>query len=371
MWVVCGPDLSEPRDGTSSGRQHGGTGQVRRERPHAAVPLLARQRPVEGRAVPGGALARVRAGRPGRAQEGPVAGLEREQLAQGAVARGGAARPRPAAPPRARRARGRRPAGPTTSRASAASPTSSRARRRAAGPPGSPRRRRRRATARPVPRARPRPGPRPATPGPRTTSARAAPCRARRRSRPPPRTRAATRATKSAASRGDLPARAVRVVGRAVVGPGAMVVLREGVVVAVGRVRGVAAVAPDELDHGAVQRHEQRPGRRAPGPQVPWVGRAEDVGEVDAGGVDAGLLEQRVQPRRVGALGQPEASAPRRRRRAPGAPRSRSGAAAGPRRGRAAAAARRASAALVHDARAMSAPARSPPSASRRSAARA
>ena len=48
-------------------------------------------------------------------------------------------------------------------------------------------------------------------------------------------------------------------------------------------------------------------GQRA---QMARVAGAEDVGEVDARRVHAGLLEQRVQPRRVRALGQPEAAAP-------------------------------------------------------------
>ena len=67
------------------------------------------------RAVPLEALARVGDGEPARDHEGPVAGLQREQLAHGAapgaVARGEHARARP----RARRTPCRRPPGPTRS----------------------------------------------------------------------------------------------------------------------------------------------------------------------------------------------------------------------------------------------------------------
>lgn len=89
-----------------------------------------------------------------------------------------------------------------------------------------------------------------------------------------------------------------------------MVVDGEGVVVAIGTVGGVAAVAPDQLDRRAVDRHQQRPVGALQRRQLGGAATAEHVGQVDADSVDAGLLQQRVEPRRVGALGQPEAAAP-------------------------------------------------------------
>ena len=109
--------------------------------------------------------------------------------------------------------------------------------------------------------------------------------------RPPSATRAATRATKSAASARRLLGRARRVVDRAVVGPRVVVARGAVVVVAVGGVRRVAARRPHEVDRRPVDRHEQRPrlgGQRA---QVAGVAGAEDVGEVDARRVHAGLLQ--------------------------------------------------------------------------------
>jgi len=87
-----------------------------------------------------------------------------------------------------------------------------------------------------------------------------------------------------------------------------MAVLGEGVVVAVGAVGRVAAVAPHELDRLAVDRHEQRAVGAPEWAQV-LVG-LQHVRQVDADGVHAGLLQQRVEPRRVGALRQPQPAAP-------------------------------------------------------------
>jgi len=81
--------------------------------------------------------------------------------------------------------------------------------------------------------------------------------------------------------------------------------------VAVGGVGGVAAVAPHELDRRAVDGHEQRPALGRDRPELTGVAAPEDVGQVDDDGVDPRLLQQRVEPRRVGALRQPEAAAPR------------------------------------------------------------
>ena len=104
--------------------------------------------------------------------------------------------------------------------------------------------------------------------------------------------------------------RARRVVDRAVVGPRVVVARGAVVVVAVGGVRRVAARRPHEVHRRAIDGHEQRPGLRGQRAQVARIARAEDVGEVDARRVHAGLFQQPVQPRRVGALGQPEAAVP-------------------------------------------------------------
>ena len=134
---------------------------------------------------------------------------------------------------------------------------------------------------------------------------------------PPSRTRSAQRAAKVGGVGTRLSARALVVVDGAVVGPRMVVVGRAVVVVAVGRGGRVAARRP--------RRGRSARGRaaRAAGPAglrsgVRWraVAQPEDVGELDAGRVDAGLLEQRVEPGVVRALRQPEAAAPSRRRSA-------------------------------------------------------
>ena len=140
--------------------------------------------------------------------------------------------------------------------------------------------------------------------------ARAARCPARRRTARRRRTRAATRATKSRRVARRLLGRARRVVDGAVVGPRVVVARGAVVVVAVGGVRRIAARRPHEVDRRAIDGHEQRPGLGGQRAQVARVARAEDVGEVDARRVHAGLLQQPVQPRRVRALRQPEAAAP-------------------------------------------------------------
>ena len=86
---------------------------------------------------------------------------------------------------------------------------------------------------------------------------------------------------------------------------------RAAVVVAVGGARRVAAGAPDQVDQRAVDRDEQRPGRRcaAASGAAGRRARRRSVSSTQRR-VHAGLLEQRVEPRRVRALGQPEAAAP-------------------------------------------------------------
>jgi hypothetical protein len=81
--------------------------------------------------------------------------------------------------------------------------------------------------------------------------------------------------------------------------------LGQPVRVAVVAVRRVAAAVPHEVDRGAVERlqHHARPA-------APRRAVVADRAPVDAGQVHARLLEQRVEPWRVRALGQPEAAGP-------------------------------------------------------------
>ena len=128
----------------------------------------------------------------------------------------------------------------------------------------------------PQPAARaPRRARRAATPAPRTTSGRAARCRARsraarRRASVEPRARALDEVARVLARERE---RGRVVVGAAAVGPRLEVVDGAAVVVAVGAVGGVAGrVVPDELDRRPVDRHGHRAGIGARGPQVVEAG---------------------------------------------------------------------------------------------------
>ena len=82
-----------------------------------------------------------------------------------------------------------------------------------------------------------------------------------------------------------------------------MVARRAVVLVAVGGVARVAARSPDEIDQLAVDRDQQRAGGAAQRRRCRGVAGAEGGGELDADRVDAGLLEEHVQPWLVRALG--------------------------------------------------------------------
>jgi hypothetical protein len=82
------------------------------------------------------------------------------------------------------------------------------------------------------------------------------------------------------------------------------------VVGAVGAGRRVAARAPQELQDRSVERDQERAGLRAQRPQGRGIAAPEDVGQVDARRVDAGRLQEPVEPGRVRALRKPEAALP-------------------------------------------------------------
>ena len=256
------------------------------------------------------ALAPIRLGELLADEERPVAGLQREQLADRARVRSAARAPRrpSAAPPRARahasagdrrRAPGRQVARGAPGRHRQARPGL---------PPARDARARRRAARSAAPEPPPARRTAASQSGPSCHQSPSSSVSTANTQSPPPATRSLTRATKSAASPAGRRRCALGVVGRAVVAPGAMAVRGERVVVAVGRVGGVAVAAPDELDRRAVDRHEQRAGRRAQWTQM-LVG-PEHVRQVDADRMHAGCLEQDVEPRRVRALGQPQAALP-------------------------------------------------------------
>ena len=204
------------------------------------------------------------------------------------------ARPAAATTSSSARARGERHVGDRGARPRrevAARCPSCTAARRSPRPPARPRspaparrgRARRRGAPARGPGARTPPPPPPATRAPRTTSGRAARCRARRppaRPRPRPlspsapasRSRAIVRATKSAGVLARERERRLVVVGLAGVVPRVVVVDGVVVVVAVGARGGVAAVAPDERDRRAVDRHE--PHARLGGDRAQVLGRA-------------------------------------------------------------------------------------------------
>ncbi len=100
------------------------------------------------------------------------------------------------------------------------------------------------------------------------------------------------------------------IVGGAVVAPGVVVVDGVAMVVAVGAVGGIAGIAPDERDRGAVDSEQRDAGLGHERLQV--LARAEAVArsELHAGAPHAGGGEDRLQARSVGALGQPEPSVP-------------------------------------------------------------
>src|ERR1700689_4099427 len=104
--------------------------------------------------------------------------------------------------------------------------------------------------------------------------------------------------------------RGVAIIGVAIVVPGVVVVDGVVVIVAVGARCRVAAGAPYQRDRGAVDRYEHHSTVADDWLQVLDGAEAEAVGQLDANRTHAGLLERARQPRRVGALGQPQASAP-------------------------------------------------------------
>src|SRR3954470_3425001 len=77
------------RKRSRSGLGHRGPAEMRREVAQGRGGAVAREGGRKRDAVTGGALARVVAREPPGLEERPVAGLQREQLAQGAVGRGG------------------------------------------------------------------------------------------------------------------------------------------------------------------------------------------------------------------------------------------------------------------------------------------
>ena len=128
-------------------------------------------------------------------------------------------------------------------------------------------------------------------------------------SRPPSASFSAARAHEVARVRARELERGVVVVRLAGVVPRLQVVDGPAPVVAVGAVRGVAAlVAPDELDRLPVDRHAPRAPRRWR-PGVRWSNPATPR-LVDAEDAHAVVGQLALETRDVGALGQPEAAAP-------------------------------------------------------------
>jgi hypothetical protein len=82
------------------------------------------------------------------------------------------------------------------------------------------------------------------------------------------------------------------------------------VVVAIGAARGIAAVAPDERDRAAVDRHEQHARLLGDRAQVLIGAQAQLIRQLDTHGAHTRVLKRPPQPRRVCALRQPEATAP-------------------------------------------------------------
>ena len=104
--------------------------------------------------------------------------------------------------------------------------------------------------------------------------------------------------------------RAVVPVRSAIVAPRIVVVNRVVVVIAVGTARRVAGVAPHQRDGRAVDRDEHDSRVAGKGSQVLARAEAEAVGQLDAHGCYAGILELAQQRWGVGALGKPEAAPP-------------------------------------------------------------
>jgi len=101
-----------------------------------------------------------------------------------------------------------------------------------------------------------------------------------------------------------------RVVRLAVIAPRVMAVGRVTVGVAVGHVRRVPGVTPDERDRLAIDRPQQRAVVADQRLKVASIAEPEHARELDARRSDAGLGEQRIEPPGMAALGQPEAAVP-------------------------------------------------------------
>ena len=256
--------------------------------------------------------ARARGYGPGRLAghaERPVGGLQREQLAQRPRARMPSPRPAPAARPRARAMPARPPAARSRWRGRAARPSSW-----PAAPPAPPPRSVSASAASSGGSSTPASSQASITAASQSTPS----CQkwpsssvsSAHTASPPPSSRRARRGRELARVRARLLGRARRVVGRAVDRPRRVAVLGVAARVAVRR--------PPTGSRSCARRGPSARGRSAPA-----AGRrrcaaaaaarravAEHVGEVDARRVHAGLLEQRVEPRRVPALRQPEAAVP-------------------------------------------------------------